>query len=129
MLVDHPDGQSYDRADLIEDAQQNFRRYGYFGLSLFAVSKVWPLDRLLGERAWRARLVALYTAGALRGSGLGLVPSGRDPHYDTTLGDVYGSTYGGVQVTAATAEELADRFLAASYTVVQNPHQANRRPT
>jgi len=35
---------------------------------------------------------------------------------------VYDSTYANVQITSGSAEELVERFLAAAYTVEDNPH-------
>lgn len=117
-----PSGEIFDRDDLIADASYNFEVFGYYGLSLWHVSEVWPLKRLLAEKTKRARLVALFTAGSLQAQGLGLVPSGKAPHYDASHGPVYGNSYANVQVSAGSAEELVDRFLAAAYTVEDNPH-------
>jgi hypothetical protein len=62
----------------------------------------------------------LFTAGALAGQGLTLVASGREPHYDATDGTVITASSGSVRVTAGSADELVDRFLAASYAVRDN---------
>lgn len=116
----YPHGGVFDRDVLIADVSYNFEVFGYFGLSLWLVSEAWPLDRVLAERTRKARRVALFSAGALSAQGLGLVPSGKAPHYDTSHGLVYGDSYGSVQVTAGSAEELVDRFIAAAYTVEDN---------
>lgn len=115
-----PDGRVFDRQTLIDDVEHNFTEFGYYGLSLWMVSETWPLERVLGEKTPRAQRVALFRVGDLLGSGLGLVPSGRHPHYDTSHGDVYGSSYGGVCVTAGSSAELVDLFLATPYAVIGN---------
>lgn len=117
----YPHDGAFDRDVLISDVTYNFVLFGYYGLSLWLVSDAWPLERVLREKTRRARRVALFSAGELRARGLGLVPSGRAPHYDTTHGPVYGGTHGSVRVTAASAQELVDRLLAAAYTVEDNP--------
>jgi hypothetical protein len=50
------------------------------------------------------------------------VPSGRVPHHDAIVGTVGGQTFGSVQVTASSAEDLADRLVSAASTVVENRH-------
>ena len=121
MLFDHTPGQpAFDRAELIADAGFNYTEFGYYGLSLWAISTAWPLERVLREKVRVARYVALFTAGDLRATGLGLVPSGRHPHYDATLGRVRGYTFGSVSVTAVNAADLVDRFIRSTYTVVEN---------
>ncbi|HEX4190473.1 MAG TPA: hypothetical protein VHZ06_05710 [Marmoricola sp.] len=117
----YPHDGVFDRDVLIADVKYNFEVFGYYGLSLWLVSAAWPLDRVLEVKTRKARRVALFSAGELLAKGLGLVPSGRAPHYDTSHGPVYGATYGSVQVTAGGAEELIDRVLSAAYTVEDNP--------
>lgn len=118
----HPDGRIFDRDVLIADVTVNFVAFGYYGLSLWATSDAWPLDKVLIEKARKARRVALFTAGKLRSQGLGLVPSGKAPHYDINVGTVNGQTFGAVQVIAPSAEDLVDRFISAAYTVAENHH-------
>ena len=118
----YPGGVAFDRAVLIADATRNFELFGYYGLSLWATSVAWPVDRVLAEKAHKAAQAALFTAGDLRDKGLGLVPSGKTPHYDISVGDVSGRTFGSVQITAPSAEDLIDRFVSATYTLVQNRH-------
>ncbi|MEU0313068.1 hypothetical protein [Nocardioides sp. NPDC006273] len=122
LFQTYASGVDFDRDALVADAAYNFELFGYFGLSLWHVSDVWPLERILTDKTRRARRVAMFTAGALQTQGLGLVPSGKAPHYDASHGPVYGSTYANVQITSGSAEELVDRFLAAAYTVEDNPH-------
>jgi hypothetical protein len=119
-VYDH--GGDYDRDALIADVTYNFDEFGYYGLSLWLVSEAWTLDRLRVEKTRRAARVALYTAGDLTGHGLRLVASGREPHYDATDGALITGDSGSVRITAGSAEELTDRFLATPYTVEQNPH-------
>ncbi len=122
LFQTYASGDDFDREALVADAAYNFELFGYFGLSLWHVSDVWPLERILTDKTRRARRVALFTAGALQAQGLGLVPSGKAPHYDASHGPVYGNTYANVQITSGSAEELVDGFLAAAYTVEDNPH-------
>ena len=82
----------------------------------------WTLDRLKAEKTRKATRVALYTAGDLTRHGLKLVASGREPHYDATDGARITGDSGSVRITAGSAEELTDRFLATPYTVEQNLH-------
>ena len=121
-----PAGDVFDRNDLIIDVGNNYDLFGYYGLPLWAAAGEWPLDRVLANKAARAKTVALFRAGDLRDKGLSLVPSGRSPHYDTNVGEVYGRTFGAVQVTASTAADLVDRFVSATYTVMENPHYNER---
>ena len=115
-------GATFDRAVLIADATRNFELFGYYGLSLWAASAAWPVDRVLAQKAQKAVRAALFTAGDLRDKGLGLVPSGKAPHYDTSVGDVDGRSFGSVQIIAPSAEDLIDRFVSATYTLVENQH-------
>lgn len=121
----YPGGAVFDRAVLIADAARNFELFGYYGLSLWATSAAWPVDRVLAEKAQKAARAALFTAGDLRDKGLGLVPSGKAPHYDTSVGDIDGRTFGSVQITAPSAEDLIDRFVSATYTLFQNRHHTS----
>jgi hypothetical protein len=105
---------------VIADAMYNHSVFGHSGLSLWLVTADWPLDRVISEKARKARRVALFSAGDLLGLGLGLVPFGKVPHCDTTHGPVYDAGSGGVQATAGSAEELVDRFVTAAYAVVEN---------
>ena len=86
MFDAYPDGGLFDRDVLVTDATYNFEIFGYYGLSLWLVSESWPLDRVLAEKCRRAGRVVMFEAEALQSSGLGLVPSGREPHYDARLG-------------------------------------------
>lgn len=110
LFQTYASGVDFDRDALVADAAYNFELFGYHGLSLWHVSDVWPLERILTDKTRRARRVALFTAGALQEQGLGLVPSGKAPHYDASHGPVYGNTYTSVQITSGSAEELVDRF-------------------
>lgn len=114
-------GEGFDREVLIADAAFNHELFDYFGLSLWLSEDPWPLERLLREKLRRFASVALFTAGALRTTGLGLVPSGRVPHFDASLGVVGGRVFGDARATVPSAANVVDRFLAAPYTVERNP--------
>ncbi|MGH3996234.1 MAG: hypothetical protein ACRDTJ_02080 [Pseudonocardiaceae bacterium] len=76
----NPSGADFDRDGLVADTAYNFELFGYYGLSLWHVSDVWSIERILNEKTRRARRVALFRAGALQAQRLGLVPSPRmDP--------------------------------------------------
>jgi hypothetical protein len=120
----YPDSRTFDRQKLIDDVAYNFTEFGYHGLSLWLVSELWPLERVLIEKTSRAKRVALFRARALVASGLGLVPSGRYPHYDTSHGSVYGAHYGSSCVTAGSSADLVDLFLDTPYAVVENSYYA-----
>jgi len=79
MFDAYPDGGLFDRDVLVTDATYNFEIFGYYGLSLWLVSESWPLGRVLAEKCRRAGRVVMFEAEALQSSGLGLVPSGREP--------------------------------------------------
>jgi hypothetical protein len=115
-------GSLFAPAPLVVDASDNFELFGYYGLSLWGVAPPQSLDDVLASKASRSRHVALFRAADLRDRGLGIVPSGRAPHFDTTVGAVGGRTFGSVQITASSAEDLVARFRSAAYTVMQNPH-------
>ncbi|HET7385434.1 MAG TPA: hypothetical protein VFJ19_02070 [Nocardioidaceae bacterium] len=116
----YPDGRVFDRAALIADSTVNFDTFGYYGLSLWAISEPWTLDRVLEQKARKAHRVAMFTAGELRSQGLGIVLSGKAPHVDTILGAAGRQAAGPMRLTGASAEELVDRFLRATYTLVEN---------
>lgn len=127
LLFDgYRNGSAFDRARLIADATLNFTEFGYYGLSMWGTSDVRPLEAVLADRCKFSRWVALYRAADLRDKGLGLVPSGKVPHYDTSVGDVYGQSFGSVQITASSAEDLVDRFITATDTGVRNQFFAPR---
>lgn len=117
-----PPSRDFDRATLIQDVEFNLEAYGYYGLSLWRASGAWSMDRVLDEKLYRARRVAVFRAGGLHDAGLGLVPSGTDPHYDAAFGDVYGTSYGDSASSSGSAAELVERFLAAAYSVVDNKY-------
>jgi hypothetical protein len=76
--------------------------------------------RVIRQKARRARRVAPFPAAALRRRGLGLVPSGREPHWDVSFGPVYGDMFGAEDAAEVGASELEDRLLGAPYTVQEN---------
>ena len=113
-------GRAFDRDVLVRDVSHNFELFGYYGLSFWGVSNRWPVDRVLRDKVRRAERIALFSAGALRAEGLGIVPSGREPHYDVCFGSVYGRSFGGDSSAVGTAAKLMDRLLRAPYTVEAN---------
>jgi hypothetical protein len=123
LLFDgYEDGSAFDRAKLIADATLNFTEFGYYGLSMWGAVGARSLESVLAGKCKFSRWVALYRAADLRDKGLGIVPSGAAPHYDASVGDVYGQSFGSVQITASSAEDLIDRFITAIYTGMQNEH-------
>jgi hypothetical protein len=118
----HDPRQAFDTDVLVEDATRNFDLFGYYGLSLWGVSETWPLDTVLSQRAKLSRHVALFRAGDLRQRGLGIIPSGRSPHYDAHISTVTDQWFGAVRVTAASAVDLVARFTSTHYTVITNQH-------
>jgi hypothetical protein len=115
------DTPAFDRDILIDDASFNFEVFGYYGLSLWLTGSPWPLERILRHKTRRAARVALFTVGSLGEQGLQVVASGREPHFDTTDGQLITGSSGAVRITTGSASNLVDRFLAAAYTVEQNP--------
>jgi hypothetical protein len=117
-----PGDAAFERGTLIEDVEYNLELFGYIGLSVWGVSEAWPLARVLRDKARRARRVALFSAAAVRRRGLGLVPSGREPHWDVSFGPVYGELFGAEDAARVGAGELVDRLPSASYTVLENDY-------
>jgi hypothetical protein len=101
-----PGDRPFDRQTLVDDATFNFDLFGYYGLSVWAFSDRWPLSRVLLEKTRRAGHVVVFSAADLQQRSLGLVPSGRDPHYDIVLGRVYGRLFGGAEAQAVSADGL-----------------------
>lgn len=129
LLFDgYQDGSAFDRTRLVADATLNFTVFGYYALSMWGAADAQSLQQVLAGKCRFSRWVALYRAADLRDTGLGIVPSGAAPHYDASLGDVYGKDFGSVQITASSAEDLVDRFVTATYTGTQNEH-FTPRPT
>ncbi|QTE28931.1 hypothetical protein [Pengzhenrongella sicca] len=123
LLFDgYADGSAFDRATLIGDANLNFAEFGYYGLSMWGAVGSRSLESVLASKCRFSRWVALYRAADLRDNGLAIVPNGVAPHYDASAGAVYGHSFGSVQITAPSAEDLIDRFIAATYTGMQNKY-------
>jgi hypothetical protein len=123
LLFDgYEDGSAFDRATLVADATLNFTEFGYYGLSMWGAVGPRSLESVLARKCRFSRWVALYRAADLRDKGLGIVPSGAAPHFDASVGDVYGQSFGSVQITASSAGDLIDRFITATYTGMQNEH-------
>jgi hypothetical protein len=89
---------------------------------MWGVTAEYPVERVLSDKGRFSRWVALYLAGDLRGQGLEIIPSGKEPHYDATAQSVDAGAFSSVRITATSAGDLVDRFLAAAYTGLQNEH-------
>lgn len=82
-------GGDLDPATLRADALRNHAIYGSYGISVFAVRDL-TLDELAQlPPLIRFQQLATVTVGALRGLGLTLEPTGRNPrHFDVTFNDL-----------------------------------------
>lgn len=67
------------------DVTEAFRRFGEYGLSVFAVEDEATLDELARGQLRRFEVLTLATAGAIRSAGLELRPTFRRPHYTIML--------------------------------------------
>ena len=63
------------------DVTEAFRRFGEYGLSVFAVEDEATFDDLARGQLRRFEILTLATAGAIRSVGLELRPTFRRPHY------------------------------------------------
>ena len=123
LLFDgYQDGSAFDRATLIADVTLSVTDFGNHGLSMWDALDTRLLESVLARTCAFSRWIALYRATDLRDKGLGIVPSGAAPDDDASVGDVYGQSFGSVQITASSAGDLIDRFIAATYTGMQNEH-------
>lgn len=82
-------GGDLDPAGLRADALRNFAIYGNYGISVFAVRDI-TLDELAQQSPLiRFPQLTVMTVGAIRGSGLRLDPTGRNPrHFDVVFADL-----------------------------------------
>jgi hypothetical protein len=87
------------------------RRFGEYGVSVFAALDETALDVLARERLNRFEVLTVMTAGAIRAAGLELRPTFRRPHYTIMLPEL---------------ERDLERLLACENVVRLNPHY--RRP-
>jgi hypothetical protein len=99
-------GQNLEPHVLTETARTNFETYGFYGVSVFAETPGAGWQQLGATRFARYEWVALFTAGALRASGLELWGTGMAPHYDI-VHDGLG--------------ELVSRILGTEHRIVLNP--------
>ncbi|MGH9021868.1 MAG: hypothetical protein ACRDV9_01990 [Acidimicrobiia bacterium] len=81
-------GGELDLALMRTDAVNAFRRFGEYGVSVFAAPDGTALEHLARERLVRFEVLTLMTAGAVRSAGLELRPTFRRPHYTIVLPDL-----------------------------------------
>jgi len=93
------------------DAVNAHRRFGEYGISVFAAADDEALDVLARDRLVRFEILILMTAGAIRAVGLELRPTFRRPHYTIVLSDL---------------DHSIDRLSACENVSWHNPHF--RRP-
>ncbi len=81
-------GGRLDRKVLRFDAVEAHRRFGEYGVSVFAAADEAELDGLSRGRLSRFDLLTLMRAGTIRAAGLELRPTFRSPHYTIMLPDL-----------------------------------------
>ncbi|MGH8999785.1 MAG: hypothetical protein ACRDY7_10405 [Acidimicrobiia bacterium] len=81
-------GGDLDPVVLRRDAIAAFRRFGEYGVSVFAAADRDALDELARHRLVRFEALAIMTAGAIRAIDLEVRPTFRRPHYTVMLPDI-----------------------------------------
>lgn len=81
-------GGRLDVASARFDAVEAHRRFGEYGVSVFAADDEGAFDDLSRGRLNRFGLLTVMTAGAVRTAGLELRPTFRRPHYTIMLPDL-----------------------------------------
>lgn len=81
-------GGDLDPASIRRDATNAHRRFGEYGISVFAAADDEALDVLARDRLLRFEILTLMTAGAIRAVDLELRPTFRRPHYTIVLPDL-----------------------------------------
>lgn len=100
-------GGDLDPASIRRDATNAHRRFGEYGISVFAAADDDALDALARDRLLRFEILILMTAGAIRAVGLELRPTFRRPHYTIVLPDL---------------DQSIDRLSACENVRWRNPH-------
>lgn len=72
-------------ASLRADAEAARRRFGRGGISVFGAADLEGLEGLARTRLTRFDMLTLATVGALRASGLEILPTFKSPHYTIML--------------------------------------------
>ena len=81
-------GGRLEREVLRFDAMEAHRRFGEYGVSVFAAGDEDELDGLSRDRLSRFDVLTVMRAGAIRAAGLELRPTFRSPHYTIMLPDL-----------------------------------------
>ena len=96
---------------LLETARDNFRAYGFLGVSVLAETPVLSWEAIIARRFPKVDWVVLFSAGDLYASGLELWDTGAAPHYDVVHGD---------------PDELVRRIIGTAHRVVANPKRSGK---
>ena len=81
-------GGRLEREGLRFDAMEAHRRFGEYGVSVFAAGDEDELDGLNRDRLSRFDVLTVMRAGTIRAAGLELRPTFRSPHYTIMLPDL-----------------------------------------
>lgn len=101
-------GGDLDHEPLRHDAEENFRRYGFYGLSVWIPGAETSVDDILASKLVKSAVVHEFRLGDLRARSVDVWDTGQFPHYD------------GVYLAGEHLDELVTAVLAASRTVLSN---------